>query len=435
MALDSVELFRPVTKHARRVEDTGQIASAITEAFAVARHGRPGPVLVELPEDVLTGLAPRSGQPRGICDAPNGPAPDRGTLEQAATAMIAARRPLLIVGSGVRWASPFAELRELVDGMAMPFITSSVARGAVPDGHPLCMNAAPWEAQSQADVVIVLGARLNWSLRYGEHIAAEATVIQVDVELDELARSGKVTIGVHADAARFLHALLRELGPARRAEARRRRDQSWFRALQETCMRSNARREAAAGSGASTVSPLGLAAAIRNALPHDAISIFDGNVTMAASQMIIPSQVPVSRLTPGNSGCMGVGIPFAIAAKLAHPARPVVAICGDFAFGLSVMELETAARHRIPIVIVVANNDGNGGALRHRMHMHGIDSEPVMRFQPGLRYDAIAAALGCHAEHVEHAKDIGPALSRAIASKRPACINVAVDPDAPFPRD
>ncbi|HYM87173.1 MAG TPA: thiamine pyrophosphate-dependent enzyme, partial [Pseudoxanthomonas sp.] len=224
-------------------------------------------------------------------------------------------------------------------------------------------------------------------------------------------------------------------GQAQRTLARARRDHAWVGALRQLRQEVEAKREAQAGNDGSRISPLRLAREIRDALPSDAISIFDSNLTMAACQRMIPVQVPVSRLTPGSSGCMGVGIPYAIAAKLAHPERPVVAICGDFAFGLSVMELETAVRHNVPIVIVIANNDGNGGSLRQRMHMHNACAEPIMMSQSGLRYDRIGEVFGCFAEHVGQARDIGPALARAIASNRPACINIAVDPDAHFPTD
>ena len=125
----------------------------------------------------------------------------------------------------------------------------------------------------------------------------------------------------------------------------------------------------------------------------------------------------------------------ALTAQKRNQQRVNVYLDGDFAFGLSVMELETAVRHHIPIVIVVANNDGNGGSLRHRMHMKDTGAETVTMYQKGLRYDAIAGVLGCYSEYIEKATDIGPALARAIASRRPACINVTVDRDAPFPSD
>lgn len=283
--------------------------------------------------------------------------------------------------------------------------------------------------------MLILGARLDWVFRYGQQLAPDAAVIHVDVHHDEFGRNRKSAFGVHADAGRFVRALLREVGPGERRASRASRDQAWLARLHDQRRQMEARREARAAEADALISPLRLAAAMRDVLPADAITIFDSNLTMAACQRMIPAHLPASRLTPGTSGCMGVGIPYAIAAKVLYPARPVVAICGDFAFGLSAMELETAVRHQVPIVIVVANNDGNGGSLRHRMHFADTAAEPVSMFQRGLRYDRMLEVLGGCGEHVERAEDIGPALRRAIASNRPACINIVVDPDAPFPSD
>jgi len=237
---------------------------------------------------------------------------------------------------------------------------------------------------------------------------------------------------VHADAGCFVRALLTEIGPARRRQAHVSLDHAWVDRLQQSREEVRAARAAQAGRDDSLISPLRLSSEVGAALPSTAISIFDGNLTMAACERMIPVQLPASRLTPGTSGCLGIGIPYAIAAKLVHPERPVIAICGDFAFGLSAMELETAARHNVAIVVVIANNGGNAGSLRQRMHM-GRTCEPITTFQRDLHYDRICEVLGGVAEHVEHARDIGPAIARAIASNRPACINVAVDPDAEFP--
>jgi 2-hydroxyacyl-CoA lyase 1 len=390
-------------------------------------------VLVELPESVLTGLTVGGSTPPLAGATPDAPEPDPEVLRRVAAVLIGARRPLLIVGKGVRWGAPFAELGELVDALELPFITSPIGRGAVPDSHLLCMNAVRWVAQAQADVVLMVGARFNWTFRYGRHVAPDATLIHVDVHVPEFSRSPRIDFGVYADAGCFVRALLTDIGPARRSQARDSRDHAWVDGLQQLRAQVHATDESEASREGSLISPLRLAREVREGLPRDAISIFDANLTMAACERMIPVQLPASRLTPGTSGCMGVGIPYAIAAKLVHPERPVVAICGDFAFGLSAMELETAVRHNVAIVVVVANNSGNGGSLRQRMHM-GNTCEPVMMFQRGLRYDRICEVLGGVGEHVEHASDIGPALTRAIASNRPACINVAVDPDAEFPR-
>ncbi len=434
MSLDTAALYRPVTKWVTQVARTGQIPKAIAAAFDMAESGRPGAVLVDLPEDTLTGLASGASTPPAGASAP-GPEPDPAALQEVVAALLRAKRPLLIIGKGARWSASPTLLRELVNSLALPFVTGPMASGLVSDTHESCMNAVSWLAQSQADLVLLLGARLNWVFRYGEPIAADATVIQVDIHAAEFARCEKLSLGVHADAGCFLRALLRQFEAPQRERARDARDAPWVAALRRQREQVEVRREVEAYQAEERISPLRLAAEIRAALPADAIQIFDSNLTMAACLQMIPARVPVARLTPGTSGCMGVGIPYAIAAKLAHPQRAVVAICGDFAFGLSVMEFETAVRHNVAIVIVVANNDGNGGSLRHKMHFPDDIVEPVAMFQPGLRYDRIVDILGGYGQHVERAVDIGPAIARAIASARPACINVAIDPDAPFPRD
>jgi thiamine pyrophosphate-dependent acetolactate synthase large subunit-like protein len=153
---------------------------------------------------------------------------------------------------------------------------------------------------------------------------------------------------------------------------------------------------------------------------------------MAAAQHVLPAYLPVSRFTAGTNGCLGVGVPFAIGAKLAQPGRPVVAICGDTAFAFSAMDMETAVRHNIPVVIIVANNDGNSGGIMQRA-FYPEESERITMFQPAIRYEAIMGAFGGHAEFVERPEELQPAMNRAVASGKAACINVKLDPYAPYP--
>jgi len=433
MALDANEVFRPIAKWVARVPETRDIPAFMARAFETATAGRPGPVILELPEDVLIGAATD-------CDLPPRSSPQEAIeinasmLQQAVAMLVAARRPLLIVGADLRWSAPFAELLEVVDSLTVPFITSPFARGAIADDHSLCMNAIAWVVQSQADVVLVLGTRLDWNFRYGQLIAARANVIQVAIDERPFVRHREIQIGMHAEPSAFLRALLRQIGAADRAHARSQRDHSWIAALREASSATQAKRIAKASIDRDLISPLGLAAEIGSALPGDAISIFDSNLVLGACQRMIPARLPASRLTPGTSGCLGTGIASAIAAKLAHPQRPVVAVCGDFAFGVGVMELETAVRHGVPIVVIVANNDGNAGSLRQKMNLDKYP-ERVMMFQPRLRYDRLMETFGGYAEHVEHPGGVGPALERALASARAACINVVIDSDAPFPSD
>ncbi len=433
MSLDAVEVFRPVAKRVGRVPTTRDIPGCVASAFETAITGRPGPVILELPEDVLIGAATD-------CDSPPRSSPQQpveinaSTLQQAAAALLAARRPLLIIGADLRWSAPFAELLELVDSLDLPFITAPFARGAIADDHALCMNAVAWVVQAQADVVLVLGTQLDWNFRYGQEIAGDATVIQITMEERAFVRHREIQIGAHADPGVFLRALLRQIGPAERARARSQREHAWIATLREASSATLAKRIAKASIDEDLISPWRLAAEIGRALPVDAISIFDSNLVLAACQRMIPARLPASRLTPGTSGCLGTGIAYAIAAKLVHPQQPVVAVCGDFAFGLAVMEMETAVRHGVPIVVVVANNDGNAGSMRQKMHF-GNHPERVAMFQPGLRYDRLMETFGGYAEHVEHPGEICPAVERALASGRAACINVVVDPDASFPGD
>jgi thiamine pyrophosphate-dependent acetolactate synthase large subunit-like protein len=187
-------------------------------------------------------------------------------------------------------------------------------------------------------------------------------------------------------------------------------------------------------SAAIPMSPHRMFKEIRDFLPRDAICVLDGNVSMAAGQQVLPSYLPATRFTAGNNGCMGVGVPFAIGAKIARPDRLVVAVCGDMGFGLSAVDMETAVRQRIPIVVVVANNEGGSGAIMEQVHFQG-SNERITMFQPNIHYEAIVGAFGGHAEFVERPEQIKPALERAVASGKAACINVNVDPHAPYPRN
>jgi thiamine pyrophosphate-dependent acetolactate synthase large subunit-like protein len=186
------------------------------------------------------------------------------------------------------------------------------------------------------------------------------------------------------------------------------------------------------GSAALPMSPHRMFKEIRDFLPRDAICVLDGNVSMAAGQQVLPSYLPVTRFTAGNNGCMGVGVPFAIGAKIARPERLVVAVCGDMGFGLNAMDMETAVRHNIPIVVIVANNDGNYGAIMERIHFPE-SAERITMYQPNIHYEVITGAFGGHAEFVEQPEQLRPALERAVASGKASCINVRIDPYAPYP--
>ena len=429
--LDAVPIFQPITKWSAVVESTSKIPEYLERAFDIAVSGRPGPVYLDLPEDVLTGLAYSCVLPSVI--GAKAPAPDNDAIARAAETLLQANRPALIIGKGVRWSAPYAELTRLVDDFGIPFITSPMGRGYLPDDHPLCFNRARALLQSKADVVLLVGARLDWTFRFGTELDRDVKIIQIDIQGQEIGVNVTSHVGIVGDAKEVLSQLLAHMRLNRDGYDKGRLF-PWYAILKEAREKKTVVLNAMMNCDSIPMSPYRMLREIRDFLPRDAICILDGNVFMAAAQQVLPSYLPASRFTAGTNGCLGVGIPFGIGAKLSQPDRLVMAICGDTAFAFNAMDMETAVRHRIPIIVLVVNNEGNTGALMQKA-FYPPGHERVTMFQPGIRYEAIMRAFGGHAEFVEHPEQLKPALERAVASGTAACINVQVDPYAPYPRD
>ncbi len=423
--LDAVPIFRSITKFAGTLTDARELGPTLQHACAVAAEGRPGPVFLELPQDVLhqRSVAPaESHRPR------EEPRPiDLRAVRRAAELLTRARRPAVLIGESIRWSEPYAELAELIDCLDAPFAASPMGRGYLPDDHPRCYAGVRSLLLSGADAVLLVGAKLDWVFRFGAEIARDARLVQIAIHASEVDTNVTPDVSLAGDVKQVLRRVLEQIDRSRLAP-----DRAWREVLDQEREQAASRWERAARQAAA-ISPLRLVAEVRDFLPRDAICVVDGNVTLAAAQHLLPGYVPASRLTPGQNGCMGVGIPFGIAAKLSSPGRMVVVISGDFAFGLNAMEMETAVRLRVPVVVVVANNDGNGGAVTQRAY-YPHSADPITMFGPGIHYDQMMSAFGGHGEYVDRADGIKPALARAVESGMPACINVRVDPDSPYPR-
>jgi thiamine pyrophosphate-dependent acetolactate synthase large subunit-like protein len=283
----------------------------------------------------------------------------------------------------------------------------------------------------QADVILMAGASFDWRFRFGGELAPGGRIIHVDTDPTMLGKNVNAVLTVCADSGRFLtqlHEVLRHQDPTRAVGL-----SSWHEMVNANCDEKQHARLAWLSEKSQPMRPQQLFVAIRDFLPADAVVVLDGNITLSTGQILLSAQSPCCWLDPGWNGCMGSGIPFGMGAKLAAPERPVVVICGDFGFGLSAMDLETAVRHRIPLIVVIANNDGITGALRQKKTFSPDYPELFSRFQPRLRYEKIMEVFGGHWEFVEKAADLAPALERAAASGLPSCINVSIDPDSPSP--
>jgi 2-hydroxyacyl-CoA lyase 1 len=423
-ALDAVPVFRPITKLSTAVTDAAGIGPALRQACSVAAEGRPGPVFLEVSADVLQQKAPARSESAPPIDSPR---PDASVIRRAAEILTQARRPAVLIGEAVRWSEPYAELARLVDCLDAPFAASPMGRGFLPDDHPRCYDRVRSVMLSGADAVLLVGAKLDWVFRFGAEIARDARLVQLAIHESEVDTNVGPEVSLVGDVRGMLKPLIGEIDRTRLAP-----DQGWRESLDRAREQASSRWERAAQQPGA-ISPLRLVAEIREFLPRDAICVEDGNGILAAAQHLLPGYAPLSRLTPGHNGCMGVGIPFGIAARLSSPERMVVVLTGDFAFGLNAMEMETAARLRIPVIVVVANNDGNGGAVTQRAY-YPRAADPITMFGPEIHYDRMMTTFGGYGEHVDRAEEIGPALRRAVESGLPACINVRVDPESPYPR-
>lgn len=429
--LDAVPLYESITKWSATVETTSSIPAFLERAFKVAISGRPGPVYLDLPEDVLTGLAIPSEVFFPNSDSSS--APDPTATMRAADILLSAKRPAIIIGKGVRWSEPYEELDRLVNGYGIPFITSAMGRGYLPDDHPLCCNDARRLLMSRADAVLFVGARLDWSFRFGSEFASDVKLIQVDIHASEIGVNKSPTVGIVGDVKEVLRKILAHM--KRGGDERDEPELAlWRGALTEERKSKRSKWKSLMNAQYLPITPFRMLKEIRDFLPRDAICILDGNIFMAAAQQVLPAYVPASRLTAGSNGCLGVGIPFGIGAKLAHPDRLVMVICGDTAFGFSAMDMETAVRHGVAVIIVVVNNEGNCGALMQKAFFPP-NGERITMFQPGIHYEKIMRAFGGHTEFVDRPEQLRPALERSAAQNMPACINVSVDPYTAYPHD
>jgi acetolactate synthase-1/2/3 large subunit len=433
-SLDQTGLFAPITKWGARVTDRQRIPELAQRAFRAAVSGRPRPVHLDLHVNVLMDTG--DGSELSFVPAPparyragGGPAARPELIEEAARMLLAAERPLIHPGGGVLRSGAWDEVRELAEYLSAPVTTSMGACGAIAEDHPLCLIAAGYGAlgaQAMADAVLLVGGRLGdvdfWGRPpfWGEPDAQK--LIQVDVEPESIGLNRPVDLALVGDAREVLRALLeavKRLSPP----LPERPDMDEYRATQQAWL---AGFEKQAASDKKPIHPLRLVRDVRAFFPRNAICVLDGGNTTVWAHYLNRVYEPRSFLWAADSGHLGTALPYAIGAKLARPDRPVYALCGDGAFALNMQELETAARLRLPLVIIVAD-DRQWGMIK-AVQMAAYDARYVGVDFDEVCYDQVARACGCYGERVEEASQIRPALERAVASGKPAVLDVLVDP-------
>jgi acetolactate synthase I/II/III large subunit len=422
--VNQVDMIKPVSKWTGKCHDAARIPEYLETAFSHAVSGRPGPVYLELPPDILL---PRVEETDVVFPAKRSAAAaapaDEGAVAEAARLLNGAEKPLLVGGDGICWSDAGAALLELVEKAGIPTLLLNNARGAVPDEHPLSLWRGGFvgliTALSMADVVLAVGIRFNWLLNYGDYIA-NARVIRVDIDPVEVNRNRTADAALVGDAG----TVLKQLEPAVEAKDRG----VWLGELDGILTTLSAGDRQQMETPVHPIHPFRLMHQLRQAAGDDAIYIVDGGDTVYFGLIALRASETAGVIANGlQFGSLGIGLPFAMAARLARPDRRVVLVSGDGSFGFNAMEFETACRHGIPVVCVVCN-DGAWGSAKHSQELCYAPDRVCGTELGVVHYEGMVESLGGHGELVEKDEDIVPAIERALASGKPACVNVLTDP-------
>ena len=419
------EFVRPLTRYARTVRVPDLVPQELDEAVsrAFGQGGEAGPVYLDFPVDTLRAdvsqavqlpefFAPRA-RPRML--------PDPDAVAAAVDLLWSARRPLVITGRGARGAAP--ALMRLLDKVGALYLDTGESRGLVPDSHPSVVAATRGSVMSEADVVVTIGRRLDFQLAFGSpSVFGDARFLRIADCASELRDNRRGAAELFATPSSAIEAMLKLAGDRVPAT-----DTDWAATVREKHQKRadklvQTMRTAEPGSDG-LMHPNRLLAALRDQLPQDAVIVADGGDFLSFARVGLPA---ATYLDPGSLGCIGIGTPFGIAASLACPDRTVAVLTGDGAFGFNAMEIDTAARHKVPVLIVVANNGSWAIEVRDQQETHGKVVGTRLQFAD---HAAMARAFGLHAERVERAEDLPAAIERALKN-RPALLDVLVTPEA-----
>ena len=424
--IDQLSMARPAVKWAAEPASAAEIPFYLGRAYAEAVAGRMGAVHLTIPVDLFRTTAPGPAVvPTPFVAAPQ---PDGSEVERALALLEAAERPVVIAGSGIWWARAEEELRQFIEQTSLPLYTITMARGLIPDDHPLAlgyadpaMNGAVLAAFREADLFLILGKRLDYRLALGgpRLFPPAAKFIQVDIHPQELGMNRRLEVGICADVKATLQAFLASLG-----------SQSWpprawlerLRALRRQWEEHLA--EVAQDRGA-PMHPAAFHVELKKALPPGTLFSWDGADFAHWGRAVIPALIPGGWARLGPLGTIGAGLPNALALQLAHPGQPVALITGDGSLGFYVAELDTAVRHGLPIVIIVGN-DACWGLERHLQLAATGGQGTVACDLRATRYDLVMKGFGGDGETIQSLEEVRPAIERAFSVGKPYLVNALI---------
>jgi acetolactate synthase-1/2/3 large subunit len=447
--LDHPPLLAPVTKRAWTVHSADQVGAAVDESFALASSPHRGPVFLDASLEALfgtdagpgTGTAEAGGfagtHAASAGDDASGAAAvapalaDPEAITTIARLLAAAARPVLILGSDVWLDGAEHAARSAAERLQLPVIANGQGRGILPAGHPLLVTRARSVALGEADLVLVAGTPLDFRLGYGSFGGKNGTppaqVVHIADAAGQIAKHRELAGSATGNLAAIFAGLADEAAPGDFAWT-----QDWLPRLQAVAATAVAADSALLQSNATPIHPLRIYGELAALLEPDAVVIGDGGDFVSYAGKYVEPQRPGGWLDPGPYGCLGTGLGYAIAARVARPTAQVVLLLGDGAAGFSLMDVDTLVRHGLPVVMVCGNN-GIWGLEKHPMQaLYGYDVAADL--QPGCRYDQVVTALGGNGELVTEPAAIGPALRRAFDSGVPYLVNVVTDAKDAYPR-
>ena len=431
--LPHVDMMSPITKFAATVPHTSRIADMMAMAFRECFNGAPGPSFLEIPRDVLDAKIPLSQvtipQP-GRYRASTRGLGDLSAVNSLAALIDGAERPCVLLGHQVWTCRATDAAIDFCRSLNVPAYMNGAARGTLPPGDPHHFQLTRRQAFDRADLIIIVGTPFDFRMGYGRRLGAGATVVQIDMDYRTVGKNRDVDLGLVGDVGVILAAVT-AAADVRSGESIARR--AWFDELRALETSSYEKRLPRQLSDAQPIHPLRLSHEINEFLTEDSIYIGDGGDVVTFSGGVVQPKSPGHWMDPGPLGTLGVGIPFAMAAKRARPDQEVVVLFGDGAFSLTGWDFETMVRFKLPFVGVVGNNSSMNQIRYGQIQKYGEARGRLGNTLGSVPYDQFARMLGGHGEAVRDPRDIAPALIRARESGLPSLINVWIDPDAYAP--
>jgi len=430
--LPHVDMMRPITKFASQVQTTERIPDMISMAFRECYHGAPGPSFLEIPRDVLDTKVdvtkvrfPQAGHYRASTRSLGDP----DDIQKLADILVKSQRPCVLLGTQVATCKAYDAAKEFVRKLNIPAYMNGAGRGTLPPGDPHHLHRTRSYAFEKADVIVIVGTPFDFRMGYGKRLRAE-TVVQIDMDYRTVGKNRDVSLGIVGDVGMILKSVT--AAATGRSDNGAKKRQAWIDELHAAEKKAYEKLEPEFRSESTPINPYRVAWELNEFLTEDTIYIGDGGDVVTITAQAVQPRSPGHWMDPGPLGTLGVGVPFAMAAKFAHPKKEVLCYFGDGAFSLTGWDFETCVRFNLPFLGVVGNNSAMNQIRCGQIMKYGKERGNVGNMLGDVPYGEFAKMLGGHGEEVRDPKQIRPALDRAraaVAGGKPALVNIWVDID------